>query len=106
MKIRFLPGRPLMSMQPVTGPTGIIYSIRYDYSILSVQPPKYKFSRAKWYYGHFAWKDGLDAINWCEMTYGIRPRYNDAWTRWSVHGLSQIRFRDEDDAIMFRLRWP
>jgi hypothetical protein len=73
--------------------------------------PKYKFSRAKWYTaelnGKFTWRfsdEYNELIEWCNETFGPHPTKQDAWSRWYV-GLGCINFRDEQDLVMFKLKW-
>lgn len=72
--------------------------------------PKYKFSRAKWYtadIGMGGWRLGReynDIIAWCTDTFGAHPKKQDAWSRWWV-GIGQIYFRDEQDLVLYKLKW-
>lgn len=73
--------------------------------------PKYKFSRAKWHTaempGYATWRfsdEYNNIIAWCNDTFGPHPKKPDAWTRWYV-GLGEIHFRDEQDLVMYKLRW-
>lgn len=72
--------------------------------------PKYQFSRAKWYtadIGTGVWKlsrEYNEMIAWCNDTFGAHPKRPDAWSRWWV-GIGYIRFRDEQDLVMYQLRW-
>lgn len=79
--------------------------------MLPMEPKsKYKFSRAKWHtvnIGMGSWKLGReynDIIAWCNETFGAHPNKPDAWSRWWV-GIGQIYFRDEQDLVMYKLKW-
>ena len=72
--------------------------------------PKYQFSRAKWHtadIGLGAWRLGReynDIIAWCNDTFDPHPKKPDAWSRWWV-GVGQIYFRDEQDLVLYKLKW-
>lgn len=73
--------------------------------------PKYKFSRAKWHTaempGYATWRfsdEYNNIIAWCNDTFGPHPKKPDAWTRWYV-GLGAIHFRDEQDLVLYKLKW-
>jgi len=79
--------------------------------MLPMEPAsKYKFSRAKWHtvdIGMGSWKLGReynDIIAWCNKTFGAHPKKQDAWSRWWV-GIGQIYFRDEQDLVLYKLKW-
>lgn len=80
--------------------------------MLPMEPKsKYKFSRAKWYTaelnGEFTWRfsdEYNELIAWCNETFGPHPTKQDAWSRWYV-GLGCVNFRDEQDLVMFKLKW-
>jgi hypothetical protein len=71
---------------------------------------KYKFSRAKWHtvdIGMGSWRLGReynDIITWCNETFGAHPKKPDAWSRWWV-GIGQIYFRDQQDLVLYKLKW-
>lgn len=65
---------------------------------------KYKFSR-KWYVAEFDVNDYTDVVFWCTEQFGSHPRYPDAWARWTHKYENKIHFRDQEDYIMFKLRW-
>ena len=72
---------------------------------------KYKFSRAKWYTaqinGDVLWRLGHeynDVIAWCNENFGPHPKEHHAWSRWYV-GVGHIFFRDEQDLVLYQLRW-
>ena len=94
----------LTGVQPMYVPSGKIFSMYSDYGESEFNK-KYRFSRAKWYYCHFSLNDGESVLEWCTASFGKRPKNADAWTRWWFYGVNQIRFRDEADAIMFKLRF-
>lgn len=71
----------------------------------------YQFSRAKWYTaplnGNATWRfsdEYNEIIKWCNETFGPHPTKHDAWSRWYV-GLGYINFRDEQDLVMYTLKW-
>jgi hypothetical protein len=97
----------IIGVQPMTGPVGEIFTLRTKY----MPKPKYNFSRAKWYEADRAlssdWsflKYNREQYQWCVEQFGPTPEEPDAWCRWYVIG-SRYRFRDEQDYIMFTLRW-
>jgi hypothetical protein len=65
---------------------------------------KYQFSRAKWYESKLP-RDGQAAFAWCTEQFGPEPTYTDAWTRWYFNVDRTFRFRDEQDYLLFLLRW-
>lgn len=72
---------------------------------------KYKFSRAKWHTaslnGNATWRfsdEYNQIIAWCNDTFGPHPKKQDAWSRWYV-GIGYINFRDEQDLILYKLKW-
>ena len=67
--------------------------------------PKYQFSRAKWYEGKFDWRKYDEVHYWCEQNFGKHDKRPDAWSRWNHLYEDMILFRDEQDYIMFVLRW-
>jgi hypothetical protein len=97
----------ILGVQPMTGPTGEIFTMRTMYDLDSIKfRKKYKFSRAKWYMMDFDIKYYIEVKEWCAEQFGKHDRCPDAWSRWWHRYESTIYFRDEDDAIMFKLRWP
>ncbi len=65
---------------------------------------KYKFSR-NWYQANFDLKD-YDAVDiWCEQQFGTHPARPDSWSRWWHKFEDSILFRDQEDYMMFVLRW-
>lgn len=90
------------------GGKSLYYSIpRYPKTTASLNRlmPKYKFSRAKWHIVDYDWKDFVDVSEWCVEQFGPQPLNPDAWCRWYQRGMGRIHFRDEQDAMMFILRW-
>jgi hypothetical protein len=74
--------------------------------LLPTKPePKYKFSRANWYQAEFNIKDYTDVVHWCREQFGLHPRNPDAWSRWWHQYEDKIYFRDEQDYLLFLLRW-
>jgi len=64
----------------------------------------FKFSR-KWYQAHFDVEQYFEVDAWCEEQFGPHPRQPDAWSRWWHKFEDSILFRDQDDYMMFVLRW-
>ena len=65
---------------------------------------KYKFSR-KWHVVEYDWQD-YDAVReWCVEQFGPHPQNPDAWSRWWHSYADSIRIRDEQDYVLFMLRW-
>lgn len=74
--------------------------------ILPMKPePKYKFSRAKWYQADYDWQHYDEVVAWCTQQFGPHPKQQDAWSRWDHRYEGRIYFRDEEDYLMFVLRW-
>ena len=99
----------ILSVQPMA-PTAAdfnIFSLRMPYFDPNIEKfhKKYKFSRAKWYYCKYKFTDGQKCHQWCTEHFGPLSRGGDAWMRWKLE-MHQFRFLNEDDAIMFKLRWP
>lgn len=65
---------------------------------------KYNFSR-EWYEAEFDWSDRKEVIEWCTQQFGPQPQQPDAWTRWYSRLASLVFFRDEQDYMLFLLRW-
>ena len=68
-------------------------------------PPKYKFSRAKWYVAEYDNKHHFEVLAWCSQQFGPYPARPDAWSRWVNMYSEKIHFRDEKDYQWFLLRW-
>ena len=97
----------ILGVQPMTGPTGSIFTMKATYEDPNIAKfhKKYKFSRAKWYYCTYKFMDGPACHKWCEEHFGPLSKGGDAWMRWKFE-MNKFRFLNEDDAIMFKLRWP
>lgn len=87
------------------------YGVFYAPYVPKMNKPKYQFSRAEWYTTNLdanpLWRlseEYITIIEWCTEKFGPHPTKPDAWTRWWV-GLGVINFRDEQDYILFSLRW-
>ena len=96
----------IVSVQPIGG-TGVFYA-PYIPTTMTKPKSKYNFSRAKWYEADLDWGDwkNFGAIfEWCEQQFGAHPKNPDAWSRWYRFGSDCIRFRDEQDYMLFLLRW-
>ena len=73
-----------------------------------VKEAKYKFSRAKWYTASYNGHEFVDVHSWCIEQFGPPDRCPDAWSRWGFSvelWLTDIYFRDEEDYVLFLLRW-
>ena len=92
--------REICGVQPMSADTGIIFKPGYR-----PNPPKYKFSRAKWHMAKFNWDNFEEVYKWCTQQFGPHPNKPDAWSRWKVNYGAEIQLRDEKDYIMFVLRW-
>lgn len=95
----------IIGVQPMTGPTGSIFTMRYADPNIDKFHKKYKFSRAKWYIAEFDEKDYSEVDKWCTAQFGPHPKRPDAWSRWIHKYESSIHFRDEKDYVLFVLRW-
>jgi hypothetical protein len=76
--------------------------------IIAKPKSKYNFSRAKWYEAEWEcsdWKNNGAMLEWCEQQFGAHPKNPDAWSRWYLFRSGCIRFRDEQDYVLFVLRW-
>ena len=88
------------------------YTMRIPKSRHKQPKPKYKFSR-QWYevavplsrfdYNLNPVKDDSRLL-WCAEQFGPQPDHPDAWSRWYSRGLI-IRFRDQQDYMLYLLRW-
>lgn len=110
IKNRFtkLMAQDIVGVQPNPWPpAGHKFSIRYGFSkdTRVWSKKKYKFSRAKWYIVEFGEKDYDKVRHWCKEQFGPHPKRPDAWSRWDHRYETKIYLRDEDDAILFKLRW-
>lgn len=75
-------------------------------TFFNIKASKYKFSRSHWYMARYKWTDFNKVMEWCTEQFGKQPKYPDAWSRWHSPSWSgQIRFRDEEDYVLFTLRW-
>ncbi len=70
----------------------------------STSVSKHKFSR-KWYQARFDSQYYFEVDAWCEQQFGAHPHHPDAWSRWWHKFEDSILFRDEEDYMMFVLRW-
>ena len=66
---------------------------------------KYKFSRAKWYAVVYNYNYYHEVFEWCIEQFGPHPNPPDAWSRWAHKYEDTIHFRDQEDYMMFVLRW-
>jgi hypothetical protein len=89
-----------------TGIKSLYYSNLCKEILLSMKPaPKYKFSRAKWYEADYDWIHYGEVCKWCTEQFGPHPTQQDAWSRWGHRYEGRIYFRDEQDYLLFLLRW-
>ena len=97
----------ILSVQPMTGTVGEIFSLRAMLTDPNIEKfhKKYRFSRAKWFYCSYKFTDGQKCHQWCVEHFGPLSHGGDAWMRWKLVS-NQFRFLNEDDAILFKLRWP
>ena len=91
-------------------PGANIFTTKFNYTFCDVADEKfykkYKFSRAKWYYCSYKPGNSGSCTEWCREQFGTMSTGGDAWMRWKPqYGDYKFRFLNEDDAIMFRLRW-
>lgn len=95
-------------MAPTAADYGSIFTMMAAYEDPNITKfhKKYKFSRAKWYIAEFNWRNNSEVNEWCTNHFGPHDKYPDAWSRWQRIYDEKVHFRDEDDAIMFKLRWP
>lgn len=96
----------IIGVQPMSNPCGEIFLMNVRYPRPNTS--KYNFSRAKWH------RVDLSSINnansteinsWCTEHFGPMDKHIDAWSRWKHYSWCIWEFRDEDDAILFKLRW-
>jgi len=85
--------------------TNLCKEILLSVHILPMQEEKYKFSRARWYQAYFEEKYYWEVEAWCTEQFGAHPRRPDAWSRWWHKFEGSILFRDQEDYMMFVLRW-
>ena len=84
---------------------GLARKIKHDKAMFEVPTSsKYKFSR-KWYQAYFNTDYYFAVDEWCEQQFGPHPKNPDAWSRWWHKFEDSILFRDEEDYMMFVLRW-
>lgn len=97
----------ILGVQPMTGNVGRIFTLNVKYEDPSIAKfhKKYKFSRAKWYVVEFDEKNYSAVDQWCAEHFGPHPKRPDAWSRWWHRYETSIHFRDEDDAVLFKLTW-
>jgi hypothetical protein len=65
---------------------------------------KYKFSR-NWHTVDFSINKHQEILKWCKEQFGPHPVIPDAWCRWHNSRSQTIHFRDEQDYMLFLLRW-
>jgi hypothetical protein len=73
--------------------------------MFAMKAPKYKFSRANWYQAEFDVDHYEEVEEWCEQHFGPHDQQPNAWSRWWHKFEESILFRDEQDYILFTLRW-
>jgi len=94
----------IVSVQPIGG----AFYAPYIPTTMTKPKSKYNFSRAKWYEADLDWVDWKNygaKVKWCEQQFGAHPKNPDAWSRWYRFRSDRIRFRDEQDYMLFLLRW-
>lgn len=95
----------ITGVQPIAGTVGRIFRIRHEYSDIVFSKKKYKFSRAKWFEARLNLDNYYDVHNWCATHFGKHDKRPDAWSRWWHKYESTVLIRDEEDYILFVLRW-
>jgi hypothetical protein len=98
----------ILSVQPMSPPTGLIFTMTKNRFGKPMAEPKYKFTRSNWHIVNTRWKwnwtDSDEVFRWCVANFGRCARNPDAWSRW--YQKSEVYyFRDSDDCILFKLRW-
>lgn len=96
MNMLYLYNAPVSSI----GQTEVTVSVL----VKPMKKSKYNFSR-NWYVAEFDYKRYAEVIAWSTAQFGPRPRASDAWTRWFSNYGDRIFFRDEQDYMLFILRW-
>lgn len=93
----------LVGVQPMTAASGQVFSIDTQFPYDS--HPCYKFSR-QWHIGKVSVYQSANLVHkWCEETFGPHPKNPDAWCRWYRYSIKRFYFRDEQDILMFKLKW-
>jgi hypothetical protein len=65
---------------------------------------KYKFSR-NWYVADIRDEDYYAVREWCIEHFGPEDKFPSAWSRWQHRYEHQIFIRDQEDYVIFVLRW-
>lgn len=98
-----------ITVQPQVGPLPMLPAAIFAPRIpafFNIKAPKYKFTRSHWYRAQYKWLDYNEVNSWCTEHFGEKPKYPDAWSRWQTVAWSgQILFRDEEDYVLYTLRW-
>lgn len=93
----------IIGVQPMIGIGKSIFST--DLRIPYHSHPRYKFSR-KWHIGEVnPSQNGDNVYKWCKENFGSPPKNPDAWCRWYRYSSRKFYFRDEQDMLLFTLRW-
>lgn len=66
---------------------------------------KYTSFTRTWYKADFYYADFEIITSWCTQQFGGAPTNSDAWSRWWHNGQDRVFFRDEQDYILYILRW-
>jgi hypothetical protein len=90
----------IVGVQPMTGPVGEIFTMKASYKPQS----KYKFSR-NWYIADISEADYHNVRAWCTEHFGPEDKFPNSWSRWQHRYEHQIFLRDEQDYILFVLKW-
>lgn len=64
----------------------------------------YNFRQER-YTACFEWREYRQVIEWCTEQFGSRTEEVDVLTRWYSNYFNTVFFRDEQDYILFLLRW-
>lgn len=92
----------IVGVQPMTSPA--IFGFDLDYPIVYHTNPRRQFSR-QWHESSCQNQDYEAVQQWCTENFGPQPKCPDAWCRWYRYRRRAWRFRDQEDYVLFRLRW-
>lgn len=94
----------IVGVQPMTSSAAGSFSLETE--IPYPENPRRQFSR-KWFSAKSRGEIlALDQVqSWCVDTFGPQPVCPDAWCRWYHYSTRTWRFRDEEDYVLFSLKW-
>jgi hypothetical protein len=84
--------------------TGVFYAPYIPENFKAMPQSKYQFSR-KWYIADISDADYHNVRAWCKEQFGPEDTFPNAWSRWQHRYEHQIHLRDEQDYILFVLKW-